>query len=116
MTPDDLRSAVVDAAREMLRLGLVPGTSGNAMDGEPAEGQRERSSERRVHLAIRAARPEFGAVAAAAGGPVLTARHAPTGADEIAAVAVEALETPAAALATCVAVERQAQIAWLVRR
>ena len=170
----------------MLRLGLVSGTSGNAsgrdgdevlitpaglpyeqmteedlvaigMDGEPAGGEGEPSSERRVHLAIYAARPDVGAVVhthsvhatawsflgeplhtgteeleAAVGGEVLTARFAPTGTDEIAAAAVEALgerralllarhgvvavgETPAAALATCEALERQAQIAWLLR-
>jgi len=186
VSADDLRSAVVEAAREMLRLGLVSGSSGNAsardgdgmlitpaglsyermteddlvaigMDGEPAEGQREPSSERRVHVAIYAARPDVGAVVhthsvhatawsfmaepldtdteeleAAAGGEVLTAAFAPTGTDEIAASVVEALgdrravllarhgvvavgETPAAALGTCVAVERQAQIAWLLR-
>jgi L-fuculose-phosphate aldolase len=186
VTPDELRSALVEAAREMLRLGLVSGTSGNASardgdgvlitpaglsyermteddlvalgtDGEAAESQREPSSERRVHLAIYAARLDVGAVVhthsvhatawsfldepldtgteeleAAAGGEVLTARFAPTGTDEIAAAAVEALgdrravllarhgvvavgETPAAALGTCVALERQAQIAWLLR-
>ncbi len=186
MTPDDLRSAVVEAARGMLGLGLVAGSSGNVsardgdqvlitpaglpyeqmteddlvaigMDGEPVERQREPSSERRVHVAIYAARPDVGAVVhthsvhatawsflgepldtgteeleAAAGGAVLTARFAATGTDEIAAAAVEALgdrralllarhgvvavgATPAAALHTCVALERQAQIAWLVR-
>jgi L-fuculose-phosphate aldolase len=187
VTADDLRSAVVEAAREMLRLGLVSGSSGNAsardgdevlitparlpyermteddlvaigMDGAAAEGQREPSSERRVHLAIYAARPDVSAVVhthsvhatawsftgepldtgteeleAAAGGEVLTAPFAPTGSDEIAAAAVRALgdrravllarhgvvgvgDTPAAALATCVALERQAEIAWLLRR
>jgi L-fuculose-phosphate aldolase len=187
MTAADLRGAVVEAAREMLRLGLVSGSSGNVsardgdevlitpaalpyermteddlvaigMDGEPADGPREPSSERRVHLAIYAARADVRAVVhthsvhatawsflgepldtgteeleAAAGGAVLTARFAPTGTDEIAAAAVEALggrraallaqhgvvsvgETPAAALRTCVALERQAQIAWLLRR
>jgi L-fuculose-phosphate aldolase len=186
VTPEELRSAVVETAREMLRLGLVSGSSGNAsardgdgvvitpaglpyeqmteddlvavdMDGEPVEGQGEPSSERRVHVAIYAARPDVGAVvhthsvhatawsctgepldtgteelAAAAGGEVLTARFAPTGTDEIATAAVEALgdryavllarhglvgvgETPAGALRTCVALERQAQIAWLLR-
>ena len=183
----DLRSAVVEAAREMLRLGLVAGTSGNvsardgdsvlitpastpyermaeddlvaiALDGEPADGAGEPSSEWRVHVALYAARPDVGAVVhthsvhatawsftgepldtgteeleAAAGGPVLTAPFAPTGSKEIATAAAEALgdrralllgrhgavgvgATPAEALATCVAVERQAQIAWLIRR
>ena len=133
VSADDLRTAVVEAAREMLRLGLVAGTSGNAsarngdevlitpaglpyermteddlvtigMDGEAAEGQREPSSERRVHLADLRARPDVGAVVhthsvhatawsftgepldtgteeleAAAGGEVLTARFAPDG-------------------------------------
>jgi ribulose-5-phosphate 4-epimerase/fuculose-1-phosphate aldolase len=181
------RTALVEVGREMLRLGLVSGSSGNAsvrdgdellitpaglpydemteddvvgigMDGEPtADGQREPSSERRVHLAIYAARPDVGAVVhthsvhatawsftgqpldtgteeleAAAGGGVLTARLAATASDELATAAVEALgdrralllarhgvvgvgPTLAAALATCVAIERQAQIAWLVR-
>jgi L-fuculose-phosphate aldolase len=187
VTPAELRSAVVEAAREMLRLGLVAGTSGNAsarhgddvlitpaglpyeqmteddlvaigMDGEASEGQREPSTERRVHLAIYAARPDVSAVVhthsvhatawsftgepldtgteeldAAAGGAVLTARFAPTGTDEVAAATVDALgnrravllarhgvvavgDTPAAALATSIALERQAQIAWLLRR
>jgi L-fuculose-phosphate aldolase len=186
VTAGHLRTAVVDAARQMLRLGLVSGSSGNAsardgdevlitpaglpyeqmteadvvtigMDGEAAAGQREPSSERRVHLAIYAARSDVRAVVhthsvhatawsftgepldtgteeleAAAGGAVLTARFAPTGSDEIAGAVVEALadrravllarhgvvaagETPAAALRTCVALERQAQIAWLLR-
>jgi len=186
MTADELRSAVVEAAREMLRLGLVSGSSGNAsarhgdevlitparlsyermteddlvtigMDGQAAEGQREPSSERRVHLAIYSARPDIGAVVhshsvhatawsflgepldtgteeleAAADGNVLTAPFAPTGTDELAAAVVNALgdrraalmarhgvvavgQTPAAALGTCLALERQAQIAWLLR-
>lgn len=81
MTADELRSAVVEAAREMLRLGLVSGTSGNAdardgdevlitpaglsyeqmteddlvaigMDGEAAEGQRETAAvERQAQIA-----------------------------------------------------------------
>jgi L-fuculose-phosphate aldolase len=155
-----LRAEVVAVAREMLRLGLVAGTSGNvsARDGDrvhitpsalayermeeddlvtlsPAgdvlAGTREPSSERRVHLAVYAARPDALAEQAA-GGAVLAALFAPTGSDEIAAAAVEALagrraallgrhgvlalaESPAAALDVCVAVERQAQIAWLLR-
>jgi ribulose-5-phosphate 4-epimerase/fuculose-1-phosphate aldolase len=181
-----LRAEVVAAGREMLRLGLVAGTSGNvsARDGDrilitPAglpyeemeeddvvtlslggavlDGRREPSSERRVHLAVYAARPDAGALVHshsvhatawsflgepldtgteelehAAGGPVLTAPFAPTGSDEIAAAAVEALgdrgavllgrhgvlalaESPARALDVCAAVERQAQIALLLR-
>lgn len=87
----DLRAAVVDAAREMLRLGLVSGTSGNVSardgesvlitpasspyermteddvvaigpDGEPLEGAGVPSSEWRVHLAIYAARQDVGAI------------------------------------------------------
>ena len=128
------RAEVVAAAREMLRLGLVAGSSGNvsAREGEhvhitpralpypehgrgrpgharpstarwsPASG--EPSSERRVHLAVYAARPDAGALVhthsvhatawsfldepldtgteeleQAAGGAVLTAPFAPTG-------------------------------------
>jgi L-ribulose-5-phosphate 4-epimerase len=183
----DPRTDVVEAAREMLRLGLVTGTSGNVSardgdsvlitpaaspyeqmteddlvslgpDGEPAEGDGEPSSEWRVHLAIYAARTDAGAIVhthsihatawsfsgdpldmgteeleAAAGGAVLTAPYAPTGTEEIAAAAAEALgdrravllgrhgvvgvgSTAAEALATCVVVERQAQLALLLRR
>jgi L-fuculose-phosphate aldolase len=182
----ELRTAVVEAAREMLRLGLVTGTSGNASaregdsvlitpasmpydemteddlvalgpDGEPAEGDGVPSSEWRVHLAIYRARPELGAIVhthsvhatawsfndqpldtgteeleATTGGAVLTAPYAPTGSEEIANAAAEALgsrgavllgrhgvigvgRAPAEALATCVVVERQAQMAWLLR-
>jgi L-fuculose-phosphate aldolase len=181
-----LRAEVVAAAREMLRLGLVAGSSGNvsardgqlihitpsglpypemdeddvvtlSLAGEVRHGTREPSSERRVHLAVYAARPDAGALVhshsvhatawsflgepldtgteeleQAAGGAVLTAPFAPTGSDEIAAAAVEALagrraallgrhgvlalaESPARALDVCAAVERQAQIAWLLR-
>ena len=86
-----------------------------------------------MELHGRAARTGTEELEAAAGGGVLTAAFAPTGTDEIAGSVVEALgdrravllarhgvvavgETPAAALDTCVAVERQAQIAWLLRR
>ena len=174
------------AGREMLRLGLVAGTSGNvsarerdevhitpsalpygemteedvvtlSLGGEVLRGTREPSSERRVHLAVYAARPDAGALVhthsvhatawsflgepldtgteeleQAAGGPVLTAPFAPTGSDEIAAAAVEALagrraallgrhgvqalaESAGRALDVCAAVERQAQIALLLR-
>lgn len=192
MSSTDLRTAVVEAAREMLRRGLVTGTCGNVSardgqaviitpaalayeemteddlveldpDGEPSrlpdppERSREPSSERRVHTAIYSARPDVGAIVhthsvhatawsftgepldtgteeleAAVGGAVLTAPFAPTGTDEIAASAVDALgdrgavllgrhgvvavgQSPAAALERCAVVERQAQIAWLVR-
>ena len=180
------RAEVVAAAREMLRLGLVAGSSGNVsareadrihitpaglayagmteadvvtldLEGGVVEGELEPSSERRVHLAVYAARPDAGALVHthsvhatawsflaepldtgteelehAAGGAVLTAPFAPTGSEEIAAAAVEALagrravllgrhgvlalgDSPARALAVCAAVERQAQIAWLLR-
>jgi L-fuculose-phosphate aldolase len=154
----------------MLRLGLVSGTSGNvsARDGEavlitpsalPYEamevddlvtlsltgtvlaGTREPSSERRVHLAVYAARldalalvhthSEHATAWSHRGEPlghVLTARFAPSGSDEIAATAVEALgdreavllgrhgvlalgATPAAALEVAVAVEERARAA-----
>ena len=81
-----LRAEVVETAREMLRLGLVTGTSGNvsgragerieitpsdlpyehmtetdlvtlAADGSVVAGHREPSSEYRVHVAVYAARP-----------------------------------------------------------
>jgi L-fuculose-phosphate aldolase len=129
-----------------------------ALDGELLGGGREPSSEYRVHLAIYAARPDVTAVvhthsvhatawsfldedldpgtkefALVAGGPVRTAPQAPPGTDEIARVAVEALEgrraallsrhgvlglgdSPAQALDVCATVEQQAELAWLLRR
>ena len=166
---------IVATAKEMLRLGLVSGSSGNvsvregelvhitpaglpyermtpddvvtlALDGTVVAGAREPSSERRVHLAVYAARPEAGALVHTHSehatawsfrgtplGPVLTAPFAPSGSDEIAAAAVEALgdrdavllgrhgvlalgATPAAALAVCAAVERQAQRSSVTKR
>jgi L-fuculose-phosphate aldolase len=182
-----LKAELVAAAREMLRLGLVAGTSGNisARDadgihitpsrlpyedmtetdlvtlgptGEVIGSGREPSSERRVHLAVYAARPDARAIVHthsvhatawsflgepldtgteelvhAAGGAVQTSPYAATGSEEIAELCVDALGdrravllgrhgvvglggTPAEALVTCEAVERQAQIAWLLRR
>jgi L-fuculose-phosphate aldolase len=181
-----LKAEIVATAREMLRLGLVAGTSGNvsARDGDRIEitpsglsydemteadlvtlalhgsvlaGEREPSSERRVHLAVYAARPDARAIVHthsvhatawsflgeqldtgteelehAVGGAVRTTPYSPTGSNEIAAGCVVALvdrravllgrhgvvglgSSPAAALVTCQAVERQAQIAWLLR-
>ena len=184
----DLRSAVVEAAREMLRLGLVVGHAGNvsardgdsvlitpastsyermaeddlvaiALDGEPADG-----AARAVERVARARRDLRGAARRAARSSTRTACMPPRGASPASrstpaprssrrrragrcsrrrsrrrharrsrAAAAEALgdrravllgrhgavgigATPAEALATCVAVERQAQIAWLIRR
>jgi ribulose-5-phosphate 4-epimerase/fuculose-1-phosphate aldolase len=120
-------------------------------------GEREPSSERRVHLAVYAARPDARAIVHthsvhatawsflgepldtgteelehAAGGAIQTAPYAATGSEEIAELCVDALGdrravllgrhgvvalggTPAEALVTSQAVERQAEIAWLVR-
>jgi L-fuculose-phosphate aldolase len=181
-----LRAEIVATGREMLRLGLVAGTSGNlsgrdgerieitpsalpyelmtetdlvtlAADGSVLAGHREPSSEHRVHVVVYAARPDAHAIVHThsvhatawsllgepldtgteeleqrAGGAVRTTAFAPSGSDEVAALCVAALEgrraallgghgvvalgdTPAAALVTCQSVERQAQIAWLLR-
>jgi L-fuculose-phosphate aldolase len=125
----------------MLRMGLVEGTAGNvsaregellhitpaglpyeeitvddlvtlALDGSVVAGDREPSSERRVHLAVYAARPDAHALVHShsahatawsaldeplmPGGPhtaglVLTAPFADSGSDEIATAAVAAL-------------------------
>lgn len=170
----------------MVRAGLVAGTSGNlsvragdgllitpsalpydelaeedlvalSIDGEVMAGEREPSSERLVHLAIYAARPDAGALVhthsvhatawsflgeqldtgteeleQAAGGAVATSVYAASGSQEIAAATVAALdgrraalmarhgavaigESPARALDAALVVERQAQIAWLLR-
>ena len=181
-----LRAEVAATAREMHHLGLVAGSSGNVsaregelihitpaalayedmteadvvsldLEGGPVAGEREPSSERRVHLAVYAARPDAGALVhthsthatawsflgepldtgteeleQATVAAVRTAPYAPTGSTEIAAAAVEALGdrgavllglhgvlalggSPAQALVTAVVVERQAQLAWLLR-
>jgi L-fuculose-phosphate aldolase len=181
-----LQAEIVATAQDMLRLGLVAGSSGNVsaregdwiyitpaglaygataeadivtldLDGVIVEGEREPSSERRVHLAVYAARPDAEALVhthsthatawsflgepldtgteeleQAAGGAVQTAPYAPTGSDEIAGAGVQALgdrgavllgrhgvlalgDSPAQALLTAVVVERQAQLAWLLR-
>jgi len=163
------RALLVATARELLRRGLVTGTAGNVSTrhgdgmlitpaalpyeemtaddvvavgrgGEAEPGQREPSSEWRVHAAIYAARPDVAAIVHThspratewshldrplAGAP--TTRYAPTGTGEIAAAAVDALgagdaillarhgvvgvgASLAAALATCVAVERRASV------
>jgi hypothetical protein len=145
-----LRADVVAAAREMHRRGLVSGTAGNVSaregdlvhitpsalpytelteadvvtldrDGTIVAGRREPSSERRVHLAVYAARPDAGAIVhthsgyatawsalgeplstaaieTAAGGAVRTAASAPAGSHEIARAAVAALDRRGAVL------------------
>lgn len=91
MQDERSRQAVIDTAREMNRLGLNQGTSGNvscrtpggllitpsgrpydslgtddivrlALDGTVLEGQLKPSTEWRIHADIMAARPEVGAV------------------------------------------------------
>ncbi len=147
-----LRADVVAAARQMHRLGLVAATHGNvsaregdlvhitptalpyegmseadlvtlSLTGQVVDGEREPSSERRVHLAVYAARPDVAAIVhthsvyatawsfrgelldtgteelqAAAGGPVRTAPQAPSGSGAIARAAVTALADRRAAL------------------
>lgn len=147
-----LRAEVLATAREMHRLGLVTGTAGNvsaredelvyitpkalpypemsegdvvklSLDGEVVAGGREPSSERRLHLAVYAARPAVMAIVhthsvhatawsflgelldtgteeleLVAGGPLRTTAPAASGTDAIARAAVEALEGRYAAL------------------
>jgi L-fuculose-phosphate aldolase len=182
----DLRRQIVDTGRAMLQAGLVAGTSGNvsaregelvhitpsgvpydeiepedlvtlSLDGQVVAGHREPSSERLVHLALYAARPEAAAIVhthsvhatawsflgepldldteeldAAAGGPVRCAAHCESGSDQLARTVLAAFDgrraalmarhgvvafadAPASALEICAVVERQAQIAWLLR-
>jgi ribulose-5-phosphate 4-epimerase/fuculose-1-phosphate aldolase len=141
-----LRAEVVAAAREMHTRGLVAGTAGNVSaregdlvhitptafpypemteddvvtldaDGAVVTGEREPSTERHLHLAVYAARPDAAAIvhthsgyasawtfvgeqlaSAAAGGAVRTAPYAASGSDEIARAAVEAIGGRGAAL------------------
>ncbi len=144
------RAEVVATAREMHRLGLVAGPAGNVSvregdhihitpsalryedmaeqdvvtldrTGAVVAGEREPSSERRVHLAVYAARPDVGAIVhthsghatawsttgealrtpaleRAAGGAVEPGRREPAGSQLIADAAVDALGDRAAAL------------------
>jgi ribulose-5-phosphate 4-epimerase/fuculose-1-phosphate aldolase len=136
-----LRAEVARVAREMHRRGLVAGTAGNvsardgdrvhitpsalpypdltegdvvtlAPDGAVLDGVREPSTERRVHLAVYAARPDVGAIVhthsgyatawSSLGEPLATAvrtsEPAPPGSDRIARAAVAALGGGACAL------------------
>ena len=116
-----------------------------SLDGRVVAGTREPSSERRVHLAVYAARPDARALVhthsehatawSHLGKPldgVLTASFAPSGSDEIASAAVEALgdreavllarhgvlalgDSPAAALGVALAVEQRAREASELR-
>jgi L-fuculose-phosphate aldolase len=183
----DVKTEIMETARTMRREALVAGRAGNVsardgdrihitpsrlpydemnaadvvtldLSGRLMEGEGEPSSERRVHLAIYAARADAGAIVhthstnatawsflgedldtgteeleLVAGAPVRTAVAAASGSDEIAANAVDALEgrravllarhgvvglgeTLREALEVCVVVERQAELAWLLRR
>jgi L-fuculose-phosphate aldolase len=181
-----LRADVVATAQEMLRLGLVVGTAGNvsaregdvvhitprglpyeemsgrdvvtlSAEGDVVDGEREPSSEWRVHMAIYTVRPDVGAIVhthsvhatawscldepldtqvkefqQVMGGEVRTADDAPPGTEEIARYAVEALQgreaallyrhgvlavgpSPGRALVVAQALERHAEMAWLLR-
>ena len=92
MSASEVKQALIDAARELLRRGLVEGTSGNLsarlsrdrvvltpssypyermtandlvvtdLDGNPLEGERPPTSEKALHLACLRAHSEIGAV------------------------------------------------------
>lgn len=186
MAVEALHIEIVETGRALLRTGLVAGTSGNVsardgdhfvitptsmpydeiepadlvtltLDGEVVAGNREPSSERRVHQAIYAARPDVQAIVHshsvhatawsflgepidlgteelldAAGGSVRCAGHGAAGSDDLAREALAALadrravllarhgvvavgDSPARALDACAIIERQAEVAWLLR-
>ena len=98
-----------------------------ALDGSVVSGERPPSSERLLHLGVYSARSDAGAIVhshsvhATAWSfldePLaLGTEELLSGSEQLVAPAVEALaDTPSAALAVAAVVERQAQIAWVLR-